>query len=403
MTSEATPRLRDFLILLKDGTHNPPERSEEGIRFIAGATDIKYLDINFSRCTYVDEETFSQMHKKWQPLVNDVLLTIVGTVGNTAIVKKEDTPFTMQRSIATLRPKENLYFRYLFYWLNSYEAKWAINSRITATGQPGIYLGVLGGIPFSPPDYDIQIKISEYLYKIDILIQTGKILTETIDDFTSSLFRSWFIDFNPIKNKSEGRLSYGMDEETTKLFSDSFIESDLGLIPDSWKVGKIIDLFFLQRGFDLPAHEIIQGPYEVSASSGIKGHHNEFKVKGPGVCTGRSGSLGNVHFVHGDFWPAETVLWVKEYRQSNPYFAYHLLKSMDLKMLNCGSAVPILNRNHLHSMPFVIPPMEIIEKFGELVKPFFVLKNLNTKWETNLVDLRNILLQRLMSGELKLN
>src|SRR5690606_35053565 len=78
-------------------------------------------------------------------------------------------------------------------------------------------------------------------------------------------------------------------------------------------------------------------------------------VPGPGVVTGRSGSIGNVFFIEEDFWPLNTVLYIKDFHGNDPRFIYHLLRHFDLKRFATGTGVPTLNRNFVHDEPVIIP------------------------------------------------
>ncbi|MHB8143731.1 MAG: restriction endonuclease subunit S [Thermoleophilia bacterium] len=115
------------------------------------------------------------------------------------------------------------------------------------------------------------------------------------------------------------------------------------------------DVVTLQRGFDLPKNDREAGPFQVIASTGAVGSHNEAMVQGPGVVIGRSGSLGGGQYVEKDFWPLNTTLWVKDFKDNDRRFCYYLLKSLDLARFNAGSGVPTLNRNHIHPMPVSVP------------------------------------------------
>jgi type I restriction enzyme, S subunit len=106
----------------------------------------------------------------------------------------------------------------------------------------------------------------------------------------------------------------------------------------------------LQRGFDLPERVRKPGNIPVVASTKIVGYHAKKKVKGPGVVIGRSGSIGGGQYIGGDFWPLNTTLWVKDFKDHYPRFIYYLLKSIDFTKFNVGAGVPTLNRNHLVSI-----------------------------------------------------
>ena len=124
---------------------------------------------------------------------------------------------------------------------------------------------------------------------------------------------------------------------------------------DPWEQRKLIMVAPLQRGFDLPAEIIIPGVYPVMMSNGIGAYHNEYKVKGPGVVTGRSGTIGNLQYVESAFWPHNTTLWVTKFYGNHPKFIYYLYEKIDLKRYKAGSGVPTLNRNDVHDTMVFFP------------------------------------------------
>ena len=122
-----------------------------------------------------------------------------------------------------------------------------------------------------------------------------------------------------------------------------------------WEVKRLGDVSPLQRGFDLLTTQLRQGCYPVVYSNGVSNHHDDFMVKGPGVVTGRSGTIGNVHFVEQDFWPHNTSLWVTSFMGNSPKFIFYLLGSLGLEQFGTGSGVPTLNRNDVHEHKVQIP------------------------------------------------
>ncbi len=160
------------------------------------------------------------------------------------------------------------------------------------------------------------------------------------------------------------------------------------------------ELLTLQRGFDLPVSKRKEGRFPIYASTGINGYHAEAKVKGPGVVTGRSGSLGTVIYISGDFWPLNTTLWVKEFKLVGPHYANHLLANMQLEQYNGGAAVPTLNRNDVHRVEVLSPPSMLLRMFEDqshdIVKQIDALTSMNLK----LAEARDLLLPKLMNGEL---
>ncbi|NIY95456.1 MAG: restriction endonuclease subunit S [Oceanospirillaceae bacterium] len=261
-----------------------------------------------------------------------------------------------------------------------------------------IYYPELKAFHICAPQVDEQREIAAVLGALDDKIELNRKTAATLEAMARALYRSWFVDFDPVTAKAEGRAPTHMDEDTAGLFPDRF--GDDGL-PVGWEDGTVGDLLILQRGFDLPKKDRTDGDFPVLAAGGHHGTHNEFKARGPGVTTGRSGVIGEVFLVLDDFWPLNTSLWVKDFIRCSPYFAYFFLQMLDLKALNSGSAVPSLNRNNVHNLRVDLPPERLIEAFDEVAGPMFARVHQVTTENQTLATLRDTLLPRLMSGELR--
>jgi len=124
-----------------------------------------------------------------------------------------------------------------------------------------------------------------------------------------------------------------------------------------WECKKLVEVATLQRGFDLPVQDRVSGAVPLVTSSGITDTHNAIGVRGPGVATGRSGSIGNVFYIEDDFWPLNTVLYVKDFHENDPRFVFYLLQKFDLKRFATGAGVPTLNRNFIHGEIVCVPPL----------------------------------------------
>lgn len=135
--------------------------------------------------------------------------------------------------------------------------------------------------------------------------------------------------------------------------------------PRRWRRGTLQDLVFLQRGFDITKEQQTPGPFPVISSSGVTSYHTEFKASGPGVVIGRKGTLGSVHYSETDYWPHDTTLWSKDLRGNNPLFVYFYLQTIDFKRFDVGNSNPTLNRNHIHDLPILIPPVDVQGRIAE--------------------------------------
>jgi type I restriction enzyme S subunit len=124
-----------------------------------------------------------------------------------------------------------------------------------------------------------------------------------------------------------------------------------------WSDLPLGEVITLQRGFDLPAQDRKPGKIPIVSSSGISGYHSEIGVKGPGVVTGRYGTIGQLFLLKEDYWPLNTTLWVKDFHGNDPQFTSYLLRTVDFRSCSDKSSVPGVNRNDLHQIPVRIPPL----------------------------------------------
>lgn len=138
------------------------------------------------------------------------------------------------------------------------------------------------------------------------------------------------------------------------------------------------ELITFQRGHDLPKTSMIRGEYPVVGSNGIIGYHNDFTTEAPSISVGRSGNVGNPFIYYGRTWSHNTSLYVKEFKDCDPVFMYYLLKTLDLGNYAGGSAVPTLNRNHIHSLDVVVP-----DNIEDQKRVACVLRMLDKKIELN--------------------
>jgi type I restriction enzyme S subunit len=122
-----------------------------------------------------------------------------------------------------------------------------------------------------------------------------------------------------------------------------------------WKECKLGDVVVFQRGHDLPKTEMKIGPIPVAGSNGIIGYHDTATTTGPGITIGRSGNIGLPHFYKTNFWAHNTVLYVKDFKGNDEKYIFYFLNTLDFTILNAGSAVPTLNRNHIHELLVKIP------------------------------------------------
>jgi type I restriction enzyme, S subunit len=160
-------------------------------------------------------------------------------------------------------------------------------------------------------------------------------------------------------------------------------------VKNGWQTKKLGEVATLQRGFDLPTQNRVRGNVPLVSSSGISDTHSESAVRGPGVVTGRSGSIGNVFFIREDFWPLNTVLFVKDFHGNDPRFVFYLLKNFGLNRFASGSGVPTLNRNFVHGEEVTVPRLSEQKRIvGVLDEAFDGIATATANAERNLENAR---------------
>lgn len=189
---------------------------------------------------------------------------------------------------------------------------------------------------------------------------------------------------------------------TDNKIPDGYKQTEIGVIPEDWGVRKINDVSPLQRGFDLPSKDLIEGDYPVVYSNGVVNQHTRFKSIGPGVVTGRSGTLGKVHFIEQDYWPHNTSLWVTDFKSNFPKFIYYLLIHIKLERFGTGSGVPTLNRNDVHAFKVMVPPLPEQTAIANVLSDVDSLITSLDKVIAKKKDIKQGAMQELLTGKKRL-
>jgi len=336
--------------------------------------------------SYLPDTLYTNKLDKYMLKIDDVLIAMTGagSVGKVGKMHNVDRRYLVNQRVAIVRPDSSKCvpeFIYQVLSLDYYEKK--LYNLGLGAGQPNISAEMIGSLNIPHPDMRAQHKIAAILSAYDALLENNTRRIKILEEMAQTIYDEWFVKF-----KFPGH-------ENVKM-----VDSELGMIPESWNIGRLDEVLVLQRGFDLPTNKRKEGQIPIYASTGIVGMHNEAKVNHPSVVTGRSGSIGTVMYVDEKFWPLNTALWVKEFRKATPVYAFYLLKSINLNDFSSGAAVPTLNRNHIHSLNVIIPPNEKIELFTDYVSPILKFKNKISEVNTNLRTTRDLLLPRLISGEI---
>lgn len=240
---------------------------------------------------------------------------------------------------------------------------------LTGAAQPKLNKASLNLIPlYLPIDESEQKAIASILSslkdKIDLLHRQNK----TLESMAETLFRQW------------------LDNEQQ----------------DNLKEGKLSDIISLKYGKALKQENRSGEGFPVVASGGIVGFHNEYLVNAPGIVIGRKGTLGKVYYMYENFYPIDTSYYIEsKIKNSKLFYEYFLLKSLGFENMNSDSAVPGLNRDSAMSSSITLPSFEMIINFNSFCEGFFNKIKINSTQVNTLENLRDTLLPKLMSGELR--
>ncbi len=396
------------ILLVEDGNHGEyrPRSDEfgEGEYAFIRAADLDGGRVLFESAQRINDKAVERI-RKGVGRGGDVLFSHKGTVGKLAFAPLDSPAFVCSPQTTFWRSLDpgRLDRRYLYCFMRSqaFTDQWMARSNETDMAAY-VSLTAQRQLTVALPPIEEQRAIADVLGPLDDKIEHNRQTARALERLAQAIFRAWFVDFEPVKAKAAGATAFpSMPQPVFDALPTRFIDSDLGPAPEGWEVMRLDELLTLQRGFDLPKQSRSNGSHPIFAASGLNGWHSEWKVQGPGVTTGRSGVLGQVFFVDRDFWPLNTSLWVKEYKRSNPWHAYFLLHTLDLAQFNAGSAVPTLNRNHVHSLPVFAPPDNMLNALRETCDLTFALdRQLRTENDT-LAAMRDYLLPKLLSGQVR--
>ncbi|MDP1557629.1 MAG: restriction endonuclease subunit S [Nitrosomonas sp.] len=294
----------------------------------------------------------------------DIIISARGTVGAMAVL---DKPMTFNQSCYGVRGiKGKSITDYIYYLLKEKIAELSQISHggVFDTITRDTFKEINASLPPLPEQKAIASVLSSLDDKIDLLHRQNK----TLEAMAETLFRQWFVE------EAQG----------------------------NWEAGTLGNVVDFNYGKTLKDQERSGSGYPVVGSSGVVGFHKDYLVEAPGIVTGRKGTLGVVNYFFDNFFPIDTTFYMTSKIQSDGlFYEYLLLKSVGLGDMNSDSAVPGLNRNAAHAIPVTIPPSELVSNFNNFCKPTFAKINTNTCQIRTLKTLRDTLLPKLMSGEVR--
>jgi type I restriction enzyme, S subunit len=381
--------------------------------------DQRYLDKTNRNLSFESEKKL----KKYILPKNSILVTCIGSdMGKICISKSEGV--SNQQINAIIPNKENDYL-FLYYLLRT-KRKFLKNFAASGSTMPIINKTDFSNLEFLMPDLPYQINISSFLSKFDDKIELNQKMNETLEEIAKTLFKSWFIDFDPVRAKAEGRPT-GLSKVISDLFPDSFEDSELGEIPKGWKCSSISSKYDFLPGFAFKSKDWIEEGVPVvkikSIDSGIVDLDTDTFVSDEFL-----GTKSNYILNEGDILIAMTGATIGKvgtvptstkktllnqrvgkfiHRDNTKNFFLNCfvssrLFSKNIENLATGSARDNIGKDQILSIKTVIPNDDVYNKFGELTEDIRKKVLIANKENKILEKLRDTLLPKLISGELQI-
>jgi type I restriction enzyme S subunit len=256
------------------------------------------------------------------------------------------------------------------------------------------------------PPLPEQRAIAHILGTLDDKIELNRRMSETLEAMARALFKAWFVDFEPVRAKMEGRWRRGesltgLPAHLYDLFPDCLVDSELGEIPEGWEVKTLDSLASIQGGKQLPTEDCKQrGKFPVYGANGIMGFADRATHDRFVIAFGRAGAYcGSVNWTYGGAWINNNASSVVPYNW--PEYVLQVMLTTDFEGMRTGSAQPFIPNSSLASMPVIQPTEQVLDAYCSMVAPLRLREQAHAVESRTLAALRDALLPRLISGELR--
>lgn len=295
----------------------------------------------------------------------------------------EPKDYIASTKLMVLRAHEDVDSQYLYQILRSNDtlAQLQMLAESRSGTFPQITYSELSNIMVSLPSQKAQKNIVSILSSLDRKIELNNKINANLEEMAQAIFKNWFVDFEPFKD-------------------GKFVDSELGMIPEGWKVGTLEDLITIKYGKD---HKKLEdGTFPVYGSGGLMRFVNSWLYNGESVLIPRKGTLDNIMYVCEKFWTVDTMFFSVPKMDYVMKYVYNYIKRFDFSKMNEGTSVPSNTAARLNKMQILIPTHEVLEMYDETLCPIYNKRKMNDKESRTLSLLRDTLLPRLMSGELEI-
>ena len=349
---------------------------------------------------HINEEALAKSSAKLLPK-NTVLMAMYGaTVGKLGILGVEAA--CNQACIALIVNPEAADYRFIYYLLAHNRS--SIVAMATGAAQQNLSGDLVRNLEFEFPSLPVQAAVADILSTLDEKIRLNTELSKTLEAIAQTIFKSWFIDFDPVHAKMRGEKPEGMDDATAALFPDSFEESELGLIPKGWEVEPVENTLQVRAGNNkiTKALYVDEGFVAYSASGPDGFVFNAASDEEAVIVSGVGANCGRTFYATGKWTAiANTQVVTARYGVADVRYFYWLTKQTDFFPIR-GSAQPFIAISAIREKPILRPDPGVLAVFSGIVgSTFHWISSLDIESKT-LAKIRDTLLPRLISGELEI-
>ena len=347
---------------------------------------------------------------------DELLITLVGNPGECVVVQPHMKGWNPARAIAALRLKDSSLRTYLKTVLESRAGKHLIDAVLNTTVQKTLNLKDIKRLPIPVPPDEVVRGITQFADALTTRITLLRETNATLEAIAQALFKSWFVDFDPVRAKQEGRAPEGMDEATVALFSDGFEESGLGMVPKGWRYSTVGESFVLTMGQSPPGDTYNENEeglpfYQGRTDFGFRFPTQRVYCTAPTRLAEPGDTLVSVRAPVGDVNMAlETcclgrgVAGVRHPKNHRSFVFYTLreLRSRFDLFDSEGTVFGSINKKDFQALPVIEPSVDTLTAFDSTVAPIDRRIVENEQQIRTLSELRDTLLPRLISGQLRL-
>ncbi|HIF6106414.1 TPA: restriction endonuclease subunit S [Vibrio parahaemolyticus] len=325
---------------------------------------------------------------------------IIGRKGAYRGVHFSSVPFWVIDTAYFVVPKKDFNIKWAYYHLLTQD----INALDSGSAIPSTSREDFYQLPVNMPPRWIQDEIVNNLDVLNKKINLNSKSSQTLEEMAQAIFKSWFVDFDPVKAKMNGEQPEGMDEATASFFPDKLVESELGLIPEGWEVCLLNQKSEIKYGKNLPKTKLLDEGYPVFGGNGVIGYYSSYLYEDEQVLVScRGAASGKVlrslpkSFITNNSLVIDLSNSVLNINYVEPY-----LKGCNLEEYTSGSAQPQMTVANMAPVQILVPSEDILKSFDEVVKPLKSKIRANERQNLSLAALRDTLLPKLLSGEIEL-